>query len=528
MSEDDSYEGIIEADLGLGDGLKPGGIKIDSVNSQKRSDIIGSLKCNQCSDVDFGQTDHDKKDSDEEYQMCLMPIQAIMDLKSQYSHLVPKGSRCTETKYCDSDNMLYDGRYLYGTKQSIENVVDKACKKCSDDSSNESVFPVYADVPYGTSIRQQKELFKHNLEAIQRKKCQIYIAAKHQPVDKGLIDDSPKPLTSSEEIAMELAAKLQEVDDLKLELETCEQRLESKYQAIEILRKQAEEAQHRFKVRECSTREATMKLAQEINELQFEIISRDNMLATSQQVWAQRYDRMCQENMTLQDSLHLRTEQLRKVTSQKMAVERENDELLALLDIQERAKYELTRSSSTEEMYSSYSSTQLAVLGACRCRVSTPDPCGCALAAANLKKDIINMKQELCQYKTRRDEAYHTVDAYRQAFEEQLQKNKALTTQLANIGSGRSPTGTITAKSRAKLALHWLIGSLNDEELTEEEGPGCNMTEYELITYLTDMLNEKKEVLAHQKLATQILADRVKTLESQLAVFEKDGSKVVL
>ncbi|XP_052227614.1 coiled-coil domain-containing protein 125-like isoform X2 [Dreissena polymorpha] len=369
----------------------------------------------------------------------------------------------------------------------------------------------------------------------------------------GLIDDSPKPLTSSEEIAMELAAKLQEVDDLKLELETCEQRLESKYQAIEILRKQAEEAQHRFKVRECSTREATMKLAQvslaagggdtrvvslgpddlDLGDLTSSSIPRYHgswnvSERKNKNVSYEVYKRMCQENMTLQDSLHLRTEQLRKVTSQKMAVERENDELLALLDIQERAKYELTRSSSTEEMYSSYSSTQLAVLGACRCRVSTPDPCGCALAAANLKKDIINMKQELCQYKTRRDEAYHTVDAYRQAFEEQLQKNKALTTQLANIGSGRSPTGTITAKSRAKLALHWLIGSLNDEELTEEEGPGCNMTEYELITYLTDMLNEKKEVLAHQKLATQILADRVKTLESQLAVFEKDGSKVVL
>lgn len=188
MSQEESYEGLIEADLGLGDGLKPGGIKIDSFNPQKCSDVLESLKCNQCSDVDFGRTDSDKEDSDEEYQMSLMPIQAIMDLKSQYSHLIPKGSRCTETQHSDVDNMLYDGRYLYGTKQSIENVVDKAYKECSEDSQNEPVFPVYADVPYGTSIRQQKELFKHNIEALKRKKCQIDTEASHHPLDKGFLD----------------------------------------------------------------------------------------------------------------------------------------------------------------------------------------------------------------------------------------------------------------------------------------------------------------------------------------------------
>lgn len=36
-------------------------------------------------------------------------------------------------------------------------------------------------------------------------------------------------------------------------------------------------------------------------------------------------------------------------------------------------------------------------------------------------------------------------------------------------------------------------------------------------------LNEKKEVLAHQKLAAQILGDRVKVLEAKLAQHERDG-----
>ena len=34
-------------------------------------------------------------------------------------------------------------------------------------------------------------------------------------------------------------------------------------------------------------------------------------------------------------------------------------------------------------------------MGACRCRVSTPDPCRCAHAAASLKKDVIRMKEEV-------------------------------------------------------------------------------------------------------------------------------------
>lgn len=72
---------------------------------------------------------------------------------------------------------------------------------------------------------------------------------------------------------------------------------------------------------------------------------------------------------------------------------------------------------------------------------------------------------QLHLYQSRRDEAYHTVDAYRIAFEEQLQRNKALTLQLANISAGRNSAGNLTGSSKARLALKWLIGSLNDEGL---------------------------------------------------------------
>ena len=62
------------------------------------------------------------------------------------------------------------------------------------------------------------------------------------------------------------------------------------------------------------------------------------------------------------------------------------------------------------------------------------------------------------QYKNRRDEAFHTVDAYRTAFEEQLQRNKAMSQQLVKISAMSN-----TKASRGKSALRWLIGNLNDD-----------------------------------------------------------------
>ncbi|XP_045188498.2 coiled-coil domain-containing protein 125-like isoform X2 [Mercenaria mercenaria] len=495
--------------------------------------LLKTVCCQKCQIIRIGTVTgcSCSEDSEEEFELSLMPIQQIHDLKTQYSHLVPKSSRCSETfSGKDEEILIYDERY-FCEKPKTSNCQDQGSEKESKVEEKGSDFPSYADVTYGTSIRQQKELFNRNIEEI-RKKMNVSIPNSNMSPGQDKMkaeNHKSRKKRTCEEIAMKLAETLQEVEDLKIELETCEQRLDSKYKAINILRKQAEEAQKQLKLTEMSSKETTLKLSQEICELQFEVERQENTLLDSQEVWAQRFDRKCQENKSLMKTLELKMEDLRKVTAQKMAVDRENDELLALLDIQERAKYEKTRSVSSEENYCSFSSTELAVLGACRCRISSPEPCGCAHAAANLKKEIVKMKEELHLYKSRRDEAYHTVDAYRKAFEEQLQRNKSLTLQLANISTGRNSTGNLSGTSKAKLALKWLIGSLNDEDVPDDASsmvPGPAMSEYELITYLTEMLNEKKEVLAHQKLASQILADRVKVLEDKLSRYEKDDSEV--
>jgi len=41
------------------------------------------------------------------------------------------------------------------------------------------------------------------------------------------------------------------------------------------------------------------------------------------------------------------------------AIERENDELLALLDVQERARYEESRSNQSQENYHSFTSSEV-------------------------------------------------------------------------------------------------------------------------------------------------------------------------
>jgi hypothetical protein len=56
----------------------------------------------------------------------------------------------------------------------------------------------------------------------------------------------------------------------------------------------------------------------------------------------------------------------------------------------------------------------------------------------------------------RRDEAYKTVDAYRLAFEEQLEKSRAITQQLATMATSTSRA------VKAKAAVKFLLSVLAD------------------------------------------------------------------
>ncbi|KAL8601250.1 hypothetical protein ACOMHN_003194 [Nucella lapillus] len=337
----------------------------------------------------------------------------------------------------------------------------------------------------------------------------------------------------------------QEVEELKQDLEICRQRLDAKYNAIAILKKQAEEINHEHVTSEMKAKETSLKLAeQEVNKLQFELQWRESSFQDSQQTWAQRFDRVCQENALLTAQLEARSEELRRANSQKLALRQERDELLALLDIKERNKYERSHS-QLEEDFSHYSTTEvslcpslpplqfeLAVLGACRCRgANNTEPCGCAYAAANLMREVYKLREEAKLILQRREEAYLTVDAYRIAFEEQLHKSRAMTQQLAAMATTSSRT------VKAKAAIKWLLTVLADEEyprVKNMDGAESNkrhdkaslesLTLHELVSLLTDMLHEKKEALIHQKLAGQVLSSRLQEAERKLqSLTEADG-----
>ncbi|ESO89809.1 hypothetical protein LOTGIDRAFT_124546, partial [Lottia gigantea] len=196
---------------------------------------------------------------------------------------------------------------------------------------------------------------------------------------------------------------------------------------------------------------------QEVNKLSFELQWRESSFMDSQELWAQRFDRVCQENAVLMSTLESRSEELRRSNSRNMALCRERDEILALMDVKEKLKYEKSKSQSAEDQYGNFSATELAVLGACRCRGSDPQPCGCAHAAASLKRDIIKLREEIDLQKQRTEETYLTVDAYRKAFEEQLSKNKVLSVKLSELCVPAVPKAV-----KAKAALKWLISVLND------------------------------------------------------------------
>ncbi|KAL4231900.1 hypothetical protein ACF0H5_009476 [Mactra antiquata] len=294
MNTKTDQDDMEEADLGLGDGLKPGALPITTSQTSTQNFELLFSKVGGDSDetCNFGHNCTDD-DSDDDFELTLMPIRQIQALKSQYTKLLPKSSRSSEVNANNDDNLIYDERYFSGKTDctschgNCENSVE--CDKCNENLEKSS-FPSYADVQYGTSIRQQKELFNQQMEDL-RKKMNVTLATP-QTVNKDFKGQQYKSRkkTSCEEIAMKLAETLQEVEELKAELEACEQKLDSKYKAIDILRKQAEEAQSQLKFTEKISKENTIKLSQEIVDLQYNLECRDTTLMDTQQIWACRYD----------------------------------------------------------------------------------------------------------------------------------------------------------------------------------------------------------------------------------------------
>lgn len=125
-----SNDDIDGGDLGLGEGLKPGGIPVSSTR------IISDVWC----------------------RLSTSPDKVIKSDTNDHKHNLTTD---IHNKHSDLSNG--------GTSVKINIPKSKIAhrkSKLSSSADEQEEFPTYAEIQYGTSLRQQKKLFEQNLDAI--------------------------------------------------------------------------------------------------------------------------------------------------------------------------------------------------------------------------------------------------------------------------------------------------------------------------------------------------------------------------
>lgn len=120
-----------------------------------------------------------------------------------------------------------------------------------------------------------------------------------------------------------------------------------------------------------------------------------------------------------------------------------------------------------------------------------------------------------------RQEAYLTMDAYRYAFEEQLLSSKQLMKCINDLNTRRDKKGSSSFKLNKDSESDQDGKSTPHESQTSQNLTTAKLKQLDLesldsphfVTLLLEMLQEKSELLAFQKLAARILANKVKELQ---------------
>ncbi|XP_022110474.1 coiled-coil domain-containing protein 125-like isoform X2 [Acanthaster planci] len=477
----------VEGDLGFGHGLKPGAVSVMSlVESREPVDMIG------CDGINFE------------------------DMSEQQSF-----RRFLSLSGRDVKEINHDLRRRHSAPQARQDMQTQN-NECS--YGNHHLRPTKRRSGFFEGLRAfllRSTTLKHLLDG----------------GDSGLLDGGDG--TWSQKDFTQLEAATQEVAVLQNELEAARKQLDSKYRAIKILQSQVAHAIMINKEKTKSIQQAEkMKksLEDEVNSLQFDLTTSEEYSLLSQQTWAERFNRVCLENETLVATLQARTEQVRWIQLEKNAMKRERDELLARMDAKERLQYDRHKS-ATSDAFLYNSLAQFAVLGACLCRGSKPEPCGCAKAAARLKKENDILKDEVDKLQQNLEAVTLKADSFRTAFDNQLDQNSQLGQQIQKICCERRSQGQDEVH-------HWRkndapkVGCFDNEnscrsrsitrtdhhhKLSSETGKACRSTaiqvsdpQLDLIGTLTDLLNDKTEALAHQRLVAKMLARKMQELEKTM------------
>ncbi|KAK3585476.1 hypothetical protein CHS0354_003325, partial [Potamilus streckersoni] len=155
MESQDPSDDVAECDLGLGQGLRPGGL-LPGLTSYQETELslsqadTGNESREETIDLFDSYSESYESSSEEEIQISL-------------HQLVPSYYRRSSVED-DLSGASDDDARRSDTPSSRNQNPQNSSASCSEEQ-----FPVYADVPYGTSIKQQKRLFNQSLNNIVKK-----------------------------------------------------------------------------------------------------------------------------------------------------------------------------------------------------------------------------------------------------------------------------------------------------------------------------------------------------------------------
>nr|XP_060617691.1 coiled-coil domain-containing protein 125 [Anolis sagrei ordinatus] len=328
---------------------------------------------------------------------------------------------------------------------------------------------------------------------------------------------------SNEELKQQLQEVVEEVEILRVELEASQRQLEGKEQALKLLQSMAvlDKATSHTKAIFKKTEEQKKALEKEINVLQWEMKINQEKFKNIEEAWAEKYDSIYCENAALKETLKLKTEEIKSLKSEKEILDQQHLEILAMLDVKQQKivqeNLSLSKSGLTE-----ITGLEMAVLGACTCNGPEGEPCSCAKMSAATRKKLLQLNKEFELLKKSKEEAYIMADAFRIAFEQQLMRRKDQALRLAQMSkSCRKETKSLNwkhikedgafrsqgiKKSLGERLKGMLISGTDSKKLEELDNP------HEIIRMLIDLLNDKEEILAHQRKVSYMLA---RTLEKK-------------
>ncbi|XP_073761484.1 coiled-coil domain-containing protein 125 isoform X2 [Callorhinus ursinus] len=285
---------------------------------------------------------------------------------------------------------------------------------------------------------------------------------------------------SSVELKRRLQDTLEEVEILKTELEASQRQLEGKEEALKILQSMAVfgKATSHTQMMLQKTMEQKRSLEKEINALQWEIEFDQNRFKNIEESWTQKYDRLNCENAVLQETLNVKTEEIKMLKSENALLNQQYLEALAMLDV----KWQTVAPENVHHDKSGFTEVSSLELGL-------------------LQKS--------------KEEAYIMADAFRIAFEQQLMRKNDQALRLTQMDKMYKKATKwknwkhlkedgLPSQGSKKTLRQKLLGMLPSENSSKK--PEDQNNPQEVFKMLTELLNDKEEALAHQRKVSYMLA----------------------